>query len=209
MVREDSRFLWVGNHPALDFLNTLPVIRGAPTELLETAADLVDWLREGDLLPVARARDALTLVERPRDAERVAARARAFREVLRGGIENVVHDRRLGEPPLAAVNEILGSARGTAEVVRTRGGFERRRHVELREPADLLVPLGEVAADLLCHADLGRVRRCENPECVLYFYDVSKNQARRWCSMALCGNRRKAAAHYRRERERRRGEKAG
>ena len=42
------------------------------------------------------------------------------------------------------------------------------------------------------------VRRCANPACVLLFLDISKSGRRRWCDMATCGNRAKAAAHYHR-----------
>ncbi|HEX8403835.1 MAG TPA: CGNR zinc finger domain-containing protein, partial [Duganella sp.] len=35
--------------------------------------------------------------------------------------------------------------------------------------------------------------QCEHPECILWFYDRTKSHKRRWCSMALCGNRYKAA----------------
>ncbi|MFD6890445.1 CGNR zinc finger domain-containing protein [Streptomyces sp. NPDC059957] len=41
-----------------------------------------------------------------------------------------------------------------------------------------------------------RIRSCANPECVLRFYDISKNGTRRWCSMSGCGNRAKANRHY-------------
>jgi predicted RNA-binding Zn ribbon-like protein len=37
----------------------------------------------------------------------------------------------------------------------------------------------------------------------LQFYDASKNHSRRWCSMNACGNRMKAALHYRRSRKNR------
>ncbi|MFF8675235.1 CGNR zinc finger domain-containing protein [Streptomyces sp. NPDC015242] len=46
-----------------------------------------------------------------------------------------------------------------------------------------------------------RIRACGNPECVLHFYDVSKNGTRRWCSMAGCGNRAKAQRHYARQKK--------
>ncbi|HNJ42487.1 MAG TPA: CGNR zinc finger domain-containing protein [Acidobacteriota bacterium] len=36
---------------------------------------------------------------------------------------------------------------------------------------------------------------------MIYFYDTTKNHTWRWCSMSLCGNRAKAAAHYRRKRQ--------
>ncbi|MFI6682347.1 CGNR zinc finger domain-containing protein [Streptomyces sp. NPDC050485] len=41
-----------------------------------------------------------------------------------------------------------------------------------------------------------RIRRCAGQDCVLHFYDTSKNGTRRWCSMAGCGNRAKASRHY-------------
>jgi predicted RNA-binding Zn ribbon-like protein len=47
-----------------------------------------------------------------------------------------------------------------------------------------------------------RIRGCANPECVLWFYDVSKNGRRRWCSMEGCGNRAKAARFQERHRPR-------
>ncbi|HEY1176305.1 MAG TPA: CGNR zinc finger domain-containing protein, partial [Phytomonospora sp.] len=37
-----------------------------------------------------------------------------------------------------------------------------------------------------------RIRKCANPDCLLWFLDVSKNGRRRWCSMEGCGNRAKA-----------------
>ncbi len=78
------------------------------------------------------------------------------------------------------------------------GGFEKRFRAEFREPAQLLWPVAESACDLLCYADLTLVKKCENPICVLFFYDTTKNHSRRWCSMSVCGNRMKVAAHYQR-----------
>jgi predicted RNA-binding Zn ribbon-like protein len=45
-----------------------------------------------------------------------------------------------------------------------------------------------------------RVRRCAGSTCVLVFLDASRNGGRRWCSMATCGSRAKAADYYRRQR---------
>jgi predicted RNA-binding Zn ribbon-like protein len=41
-----------------------------------------------------------------------------------------------------------------------------------------------------------RVKHCQNPDCVLWFFDTTRNGTRRWCSMAVCGNRMKARRHY-------------
>ncbi len=64
----------------------------------------------------------------------------------------------------------------------------------------LLLPLAEAMGDLICQPDFEGVKICENPKCTLWFYDISKNHTRRWCSMAVCGNRAKAAAHRARKR---------
>jgi predicted RNA-binding Zn ribbon-like protein len=49
--------------------------------------------------------------------------------------------------------------------------------------------------DLLDQAP-DRIRQCQHPACVLWFYDTTRNETRRWCSMATCGNRAKAHRHY-------------
>lgn len=58
------------------------------------------------------------------------------------------------------------------------------------------------AADYLRLLDRhpGRLRRCAHPDCVLHFLDTTGRGTRRWCSMAGCGNRAKAARHYARRR---------
>lgn len=40
---------------------------------------------------------------------------------------------------------------------------------------------------------LARLKACERHSCRWVFYDHSKNRSGRWCSMAVCGNRTKAA----------------
>lgn len=63
-------------------------------------------------------------------------------------------------------------------------------------------PAWDAAVDYLqLRADRpDRVRRCGHPDCVLYFFDTSRNGTRRWCSMDACGNRAKAGRHYARAR---------
>lgn len=43
-----------------------------------------------------------------------------------------------------------------------------------------------------------RLRTCEAGDCILFFYDNSPRNDRRWCSMSTCGNRHKARRHARR-----------
>jgi predicted RNA-binding Zn ribbon-like protein len=62
-------------------------------------------------------------------------------------------------------------------------------------PETLLLPIAEVMAQLVCTEDFSHVKACEGPTCTLLFADRTRGHARRWCSMALCGNRAKQAAH--------------
>ena len=58
-----------------------------------------------------------------------------------------------------------------------------------------MIPIVESAADALILGELPRVRRCADMRCARVFYDGTKNGRRRWCDMATCGNRAKAARH--------------
>lgn len=200
----NSPFLWLGNHVALDFLNTAPVVDGRPVDLLDTFEALTRWLEEAGLVQAAGAAAARARWSRQEAAQPVLAEAHSLRDTWRAMVELL----RRGKPPpaggLEAINRLLRLQSRTAEIVRVGGRFERRFAPRFEEPLHLLVPLAEEIADFLCEADLALLRRCENAECVLYFYDTSKNHARRWCSMRMCGNRLKVAAHYRRLRTARR-----
>ncbi len=67
------------------------------------------------------------------------------------------------------------------------------------EPPSPAFLIARSAAELLATGDLSLVKTCEGGGCILLFYDTTKSHTRRWCSMAGCGNREKAAAHYRRQ----------
>jgi len=42
------------------------------------------------------------------------------------------------------------------------------------------------------------IKECEGHSCTLMFAAPTRRRARRWCSMAICGNRAKQAAHRKR-----------
>jgi predicted RNA-binding Zn ribbon-like protein len=65
----------------------------------------------------------------------------------------------------------------------------------------LLLPIGESLAKFVCEEDFADVKACEGQTCTLLFVDHTRQKSRRWCSMALCGNRAKQAAHRSRLKE--------
>ncbi len=76
-------FLFVGNHLALDFLNTRPAPNGEPTELLPDIAALLRWFQAAELLS---AREAANLQQKwgnSSQAQRAPEAIRGLREKLR------------------------------------------------------------------------------------------------------------------------------
>ena len=200
-----SPFVFVGNHRALDFVNTEVATEGALRDLLGSVDDLVSWLEQAGALDGASGRRALRTWSGKRGGGLAIQRARALRSALRRFADAAARGRPVPRATVEAINALLARGATIAQVeTGTQDGFTTRRALRLRDPVDLLVPIAEAAADLICHADLGRIRRCAHPSCVLYFLDGTKNGTRRWCDMRTCGNRANAAAYYRRRRLRRR-----
>jgi predicted RNA-binding Zn ribbon-like protein len=119
-------------------------------------------------------------------------------------IERIIEAKPVQKSVIDQINLLLSHRHGYTELVQRQDRFNKIFHAELNEPIDLLALIAESAADLLCHNDFSRIKGCENSGCILYFYDTSKNHTRRWCSMEVCGNRMKAAAHYRRHQHKKR-----
>jgi predicted RNA-binding Zn ribbon-like protein len=195
-----SKFFFVANHTCLDFINTLIVEKGQSIDLLKSFPDLIDWLTQAHVLNDKDAGESLRRWKDKPEGAYTLEQAKSFRTVLRGIVERIVCGKSHLKSTIDEINKILSNRIGYPYLTRVRGVFEIRFHKEFDEPIQLIVPIAESASDLLCHCDFSLIKRCENPACILYFYDISKNHTRRWCSMSVCGNRMKVGAHYRRHR---------
>ena len=125
-------------------------------------------------------------------------------------MRRLVGQRKQGELlDSAALNLWLAQARRRLALAEDGvGGYRLEPHYAHDTPEQLLAPLAEAAAAPLVEGDFELVRHCENPECTLWFYDRTKSHRRRWCSMALCGNRHKVATFRRRQQDRGQQDKA-
>ncbi|QVQ51802.1 CGNR zinc finger domain-containing protein [Spiractinospora alimapuensis] len=168
----------VGEPLAIDLLNTRWVLDGVPGDLLEDLDGLRQWLEEAPLAPAHT--PTTVMLEHTRET----------RDLL---------SRLVAEPVCTTVEERLNTVLGHGSVRRllhhgVPGSFEEFDDPSWG-PAWLAV---DNYLTLLERRD--RIRACANPGCVLHFFDTSKNGSRRWCSMAGCGNRAKAARHLGRSR---------
>lgn len=192
-------FLFVGNHPCLDFINTQMIVRGNPTDLLGGYEDLVAWLVQANIMNPAQAA-AVMAQWNQKDQEQLFMQGIMFRNTLREMAERIVARKSIPDSAVASINQILSRCPGYPQLVHAKGRFERQFQSQAARKDGLLAPLAEAAIDLLCSGGLSLVKKCGNAACILYFYDTTKNHTRNWCSMQLCGNRTKVAAHYQRKR---------
>ena len=202
---------FIGDNRALDFLNSVAAPAGREIEWLADGEDFLAWLERAHAVPAATAahfrKDAV-----PRALDAVAAQARELREWFRAFVS-----KHAGKPlqardlrelmPLNALLardqafrqiEIAGAGKADHGALCRRLRWQAQRHWD--SPKTLLLPIAEAMGELICEHDFTLVRKCEGPTCTLWFLDISKAHARRWCSMAVCGNRAKAAAHRARAR---------
>jgi len=195
-----TKFPLVGNHLSLDFVNTKIAENGKPRDLLEGPADAAAWAIAVKLLDRTRAKKLAKIWQEAGNREEFEEMLR-FRKVLHALVEAMKNGESVKAPALNAINERLRTLNGYAGVLPSDERFTKRFVLEIHTPNQLLAPVAEAAADLLCYGNPAYVKKCENPSCVLYFYDGTKNHSRRWCSMKACGNRTKVAAFYQRRRQ--------
>lgn len=194
-------FPFVGERLCLDFVNTEMVRDGSRVDLLDSFDDLVSWSAAARIAGAGQVREIASPWSGTPEAARTFERALRFRKTLRAMAARLASGApSVPRSALEAINEVLRARVGELAVVRTKEGYDTRFLARWSGPEQLLVPVAESAAGLLSHGNLALVRKCENPACILYFYDTTKNHGRRWCSMSACGNRAKVAAHYRRTR---------
>jgi predicted RNA-binding Zn ribbon-like protein len=187
-------FLFVGNQLIVDFVNTLPVIDGQPTELLPDASALARWLVAAGLCPASLIEDGKAL--RSKSGRKDMKALLAFREFARSELLTIEDGSAVTPDFVACVNEHLKNHPTVSRLSIRKGSISKETRFEPKRPNDVFGPLAEDVAQLLTNRDLQRLRKCSS--CALHFLDTSKKGTRRWCSMAMCGNRSKVAAYSRR-----------
>ena len=179
-------FLLVGDHLALDMLNTQAALGEKKLEFWKTGEDVADWCRRTGVAPVA---------DMP---EKALDDLLADATELRGIARRLVEQRKASEPiDPAPLNRYLHAHRSAPHIeVDAEGKVQMRRTSTEDARAQVVGALAESVAQLLAEGDFALVKQCEHPNCILWFYDRTKAHRRRWCSMTLCGNKVKAA-HFR------------
>jgi predicted RNA-binding Zn ribbon-like protein len=211
---------FIADHLGLDFLNTIAVPVDTEVEWLTSGEDLLAWLEQAQLVP-HHVLDSLRKSGGRGELDAIAVQARALRDWFKRFVQ-----KHMGKPlrasalrQLEPLNQLLArdaefgqiTVRGRLDDQEVDHGREEgaisglawRPQRRWHSPESLLFPIARSLADLICAEDFTYVKACEGPSCTLLFVDRTRAHGRRWCSMAVCGNRAKQAAYRERAQEER------
>ena len=213
---------FIADNLGLDFLNSVAVPVDSKVEWLASGEDLLAWLKQAQLVPDTVLNTFRTNAV-PGELEAIAAQARDLRDWFKRFVY-----KHMGRPidpkalrELGPLNKLLARDEEFGQIVvrnqlrdqrddRNHGHREQKEQISSlawraqrrwHSPKSLLIPIARSLADLVCTEDFTDVKACEGPPCTLLFVDRTRAHARRWCSMAICGNRAKQAAHRQRAQE--------
>jgi predicted RNA-binding Zn ribbon-like protein len=181
--RENGRLDLVGDHVAINFINTLRRQEGVLADTLESDQHVIQWMRKMSLRP--------PLILKPLKPTALLVTARNLRSLALQSVEQ----RKAGKHvSLDALNAFLADASSHLELGVRERQINLERVYEARDARQFLAPLADTIADLLANGDFDLVRHCEGENCVLWFYDRTKAHRRRWCTAEGCGTRARVAA---------------
>jgi predicted RNA-binding Zn ribbon-like protein len=174
---------WLGGRPAMDFVNTRRERWRRDVECLLSVDEVVTWLVRAGLLAQPMRAPASILSE-----------ARTLREAIDAAVRAAVHGSAPEPAVIGHVDDWLALA-GSRPALTAGGSGEPvlTERVTADSPRRALGMVAFDAARMLgIPSERARVRICASDTCSARFYDRSPAGARRWCSMALCGNQNKA-----------------
>ncbi|MEO3873334.1 ABATE domain-containing protein [Nonomuraea sp. B12E4] len=177
-------WVWFGGRPAIDFANTVRERATAWRDLLETPADLAGWFV------------AAGIGDRPLTVDdELLTRARELREAIDQGIRAILLEEDFPPASEQIINAWLVRAVGNPPHLDTSQRVPVLRTLTTT-PSDAHGALCRIAldaAELIGTDARATIRVCASAPCNALFVDKSAGRRRRWCSMATCGNRAKAA----------------
>ncbi|HEY1424693.1 MAG TPA: CGNR zinc finger domain-containing protein [Candidatus Acidoferrum sp.] len=186
------------NRLCLDFAN-LPFTSGDPQPHPASWLELIDFLDVERIVFGSRTEELRNLTQSdPRAAGILLAQAERLGHGLRLAFHELARGGRVESQWIEPVNEILRVTEGHDELKWDGSNWKLQFVAEHEGLEWLLAAIARSGAELIAAGPESGVQRCSNSNCQILFHDDSRTHRRRWCSMALCGNRNKVAAFARR-----------
>ncbi|PEZ76427.1 CGNR zinc finger domain-containing protein [Bacillus sp. AFS017274] len=184
-MSETNKFPLISGNLSLDLVNTELVSRGQRQDLLLSERDVLDWLAviewknsywDNQL--------SLKINER---IQQVFVGILEMRTILRKQFELIADGYMIPDEFIAFLENKIQKSPFTYKLM-----DQKLVPIPVGEAEDIL--LSYIAFDtltLIVENKLSSLKRCSNDDCVLLFIDESGR--RKWCSMKICGNRKKVA----------------
>ena len=197
MASSDPHLPLLGGRLAVDFAN-IPSYPGAPAQHLSWE-ELIVFLQASHIVSNERGSTLLALSgSDPEAAQTLLSRSTDLRDSLRKIFSAMVRKEEIALEWTEPINRILRITEGHDELVFADSGW-KLEFVARESGLDwLLAAIARSGAEIMVEGAQARVRICANLGCGLFFSDHSRTHRRRWCSMAVCGNRNKVASFARR-----------
>ncbi len=164
---------------ALDFAYTGAMGDNQAWERLHTPADLASWLDERfpDVDGTATDRDLIDSL------------------ALRAAIARSATAISRGQRPAGDDVDVINLFAATPDIPPALAGGRRQAGRAHARVSQTLSVMAREVVELFSADRADRIRECAADDCQLVFYDESRSNNRRWCSMQRCGNRAKVRAH--------------
>jgi predicted RNA-binding Zn ribbon-like protein len=189
-----------GNRLSLDFVN-LSFSPGDARHRPLSWQLFIDFLATKQIISAERSTQLEDLAETdPHRAATLLGNAERLSRALRESFSALLRGHRVHREWVDPVNQILRVTEGHDELALDRSVWKLEFVAKEEGLEWLLAAIARSGAELISSGTTRNLRKCGNPSCQLLFYDHSRTLRRRWCSMALCGNRSKVAAFARRRR---------
>lgn len=191
-MQKTTKFPLLSGNLSIDLVNTEVVRRGQRLDLLTHDTDILDWLHSvHEQIPFWPD----TQVHIKQQLPSIKASLLKMRQALRSQFEAIADQQSVPVSFITYLEQLIEQAPFTYKL---KG--DQLVAIPLGNVAEMLLAI--IALDvlkLIVNGKLQRLKRCANTDCVLLFIDESGR--RKWCSMKICGNRKKVAQFQQRKTE--------
>ncbi|WP_062051113.1 CGNR zinc finger domain-containing protein [Bacillus sp. JCM 19034] len=183
-MQDTNKYPLLSGNISLDLVNTEVVRWGQRYDLLTNNEDVLDWLNVVKKDHAFWNEHLFKSVQNR--VNEVASSILELRKVIRTEFEAIVETQLISKDFIHFLEKNIEKAPITYKLI-----DHKLIPNPIGEIEDVLISL--IALDVLTLIEANKLtylKRCRNPECVLLFIDVSGR--RKWCSMKICGNRKKS-----------------
>ena len=192
-MQETNKFPLLSGNISLDLVNTEVVRWGQRYDLFINDEDILDWLyavKEDNSFW-----NEQLFIKIKERLSQVTSNILEMRKVIRKEFEAIADQNHISNNFITFLEKKIEKAPFTYKLIE-----HKLFPLPIGEIEDVLLSL--IAFDVLTLIEENKLtflKRCSNPDCVLLFIDVSGR--RKWCSMKICGNRKKVARFQHRKLE--------